>query len=136
MSKEIAGNHETLEEVQRLLEIEKVNAKRDLLKAAVNFATKTDPAINDRVLVLLDLLIEHAKNPDVSNQGDVKKKVEEALEELKKQSGKSSAVGGGDIVGEDWIDDMGRFISALFELVKEEKAFFLSIIKLVICGCK
>ena len=131
---------ETLAQAEKALELDVVMAKRKLLAAAVHFTVNVDPAFNERVLLLLDLLIVHVKDTDAFKQGDpeTKSKIDAAIEAIRKQSAteKHPDISGGDIVGEDWIDDVGRFIEAIFRLLTNEKDFFFNIIKLIICGCK
>jgi hypothetical protein len=59
--------------------------------------------------------------------------VAEALSTLRQQQGG----GGADVIGgaPEWIDDIERIVKIFTGPVAEEKAFFLSIIKLVFCGC-
>lgn len=139
MNTEKNAHPEALQQAEQALAIDIVNAKRALLQAAVEFTVKVDPAFNDRVLSLLDVLIAHAKDSDAFKQGDAetRSRIEAAIEAIKKKSEavKRPDVAGGDIVGADWIDDVGRFIEAIFKLLTDEKDFFFKIIRLIICGC-
>lgn len=135
MSENIDKDKAKLEEIRAALEREKLEATREWLHLSLQFGN-FDAAFNNKMLEVLDIVIAAAKsNPGAIFRSD-KSNIDEvinALDKIKRSEG--GDVTGGDIVGADWIDDLKRIIEALSGVVKEEKDFFLQIIKLIFCGC-
>jgi phosphoribosylaminoimidazole (AIR) synthetase len=58
-----------------------------------------------------------------------------SLEEALRRFREREEGGAADVTGGDWIDDVERIVRTFTSVVKEEKDFFLTIIKLIFCGC-
>ena len=125
-----------LERLKAKLEREKVIALSALLQHSLNFC-RIDEAANNVTLQLAQIAVEWAaKNQDkvfTGGRGDI----EGLMNALKGGAApKGGGVTGGDIVGGDAIDDIIKIINALINLITGgEKDFFLSIIRLIFCGC-
>ena len=131
MNERTGANKGTLEELRQNLEREKILARGELLRKTLEFA-EFDSRFNSKMLELLDILVQAAKNnPDIVTRSD-KGNIGEIVDALtKKQEEGSPGVTGGDIVGADWIDDLGRIINVMTGLVRDEKEFFLKIIDII-----
>lgn len=118
---------------------EKVNEiKLALLSEALAFA-KIDNAINTGLKDLLENLVEYVKkNPNAFDSGssDIQN-IMTMLDAKSSSSSSSSDTKGGDIIGGGVsLQDVADFIKSIAGFIKDEKDFFLQIIKWIICGCK
>ena len=125
------NNKLTYEERKREIALE-------LFSEALAF-TKIDNAINNSFKDLLGIIVDNVKNdPDFT--GSSKSDINKIANALKKKNDKDETQGGdvtgGDIVGGD-LQDVLDFIKelGLSGILKDEKDFFLEIIKLIFCGC-
>ncbi|MBI4539226.1 MAG: hypothetical protein HY704_06945 [Gemmatimonadetes bacterium] len=139
MSQNARTTQATLEDLRLNLEKEKLIATEELLRKTGEFLA-FDSSFNNKLLELLDVLVEAGKkSPGAVFRSDSSNiaEVVDALIKKRSEGGSEGSPGvtGGDVVGADWIDDLGRIVSALTSVVKEEKAFFLQIIRLIFCGC-
>lgn len=124
----------TLEELRAKVEREKLELTSQFIESTGIFL-KADADYNTKMLEVLDIVIAAAKSapPSAAFRSD-KSSLDEIIEVLIKKRAEGG-ITGGDIVGGDWIDDLDRIVRALSGVVKEEKDFFLQIIKLIFCGC-
>jgi hypothetical protein len=125
----------TIEELRAELEREKVASSIEWLRLATRFM-HFDADFNDRILKLMDAVIEVARQNPEAVLGPGRGNLDEAVESLRKALGdRGAGVEGGDVAGGDWVDYLERIVRALSGVVKDEKDFFLAIIKLIRCGC-
>jgi len=116
------------------LEQKKIEALAILLDESVRFV-KIDGDINDLLKQLLGAVVEQVKKDPgaaFSSKGDI----DALVSALKAKSEGGTGISGGDIVGGTLIDDIIQLIGALVSVLKDEKAFFMQIIRLIFCGCK
>lgn len=98
---------------------------------------KDDGRINAALADIMETLAKYsADHPEVlasNSNGNVDELIRAF--KLKGDCGcGDTKVSGNDFVGGDWIDDVGRFINNITDLVSKEKKFFMGIIMLVFCG--
>jgi hypothetical protein len=137
MADTVEGLKARLEQSQLLLELDIVGLKRGFVTSVQQFIA-FDAEFNGKSLELYEQIIKIIKEtPNSAFRADAGN-ITEIVEALQaaRQGGKGSPdIRGGDIIGADWIDDMGRIIEALTSVVREEKEFFLQLIKWLLCGC-
>jgi hypothetical protein len=137
VSANVERNQPTLEELRAKIEREKLELTSQCIWATDQFF-RFDALFNNKVLDVFDVVLAAAKNAPASAAFRSEKSgLDEIIDVLvkKRAEGDIGGVKGGDIVGSDWIDDLERIVKALSGVVKEEKDFFLQIIKLIFCGC-
>ena len=126
-----------LEQSQLLLELDIIGLKRGFVTSAQQFI-EFDAKFNEKSLELYEQIIKIIKeSPNSAFRSDAGNMTEivAALQEARRGGKESPDIKGGDIMGADWIDDMGRIIEALTSVVKDEKQFFLQLIRWLLCGC-
>ena len=136
MSANAGRDNLTLEELRAKVEREKLELTSTFIGATADF-TRFDGEFNRRVLETFDVVLAAAKSAPAGGAFRSERSgIDEIIIELlKKRAEGGPGVAGGDVVGGDWIDDLERIVKALSGVVKEEKDFFLQIIKLIFCGC-
>lgn len=109
---------------------------KEYLSKAVDFI-EFDKNFNAQLLGLMEVFVGAVRsNPSVLFRAGSKVDLESIIAELESRSqSRPNAPGADDVSGEDWIEDVGRFIHALTGIVGEEKKFFLAVIILFKCGC-
>lgn len=137
MADTVASLKAQLEQSQLLLELDIVGLKRGFVSSTQRFID-FDAKFNDSSLELYEQMIKIIKEAPNSafrtDSGNIAQIVE-ALQKARQGENESSDIRGSDIIGADWIDDMGRIIEALTSVVKDEKQFFLQLIRWLLCGC-
>lgn len=129
----------TLDELRAKVEREKLELTSKCIHATGDFL-EFDTIFNRKVLEVFDVVLAAAKSvPPSTAFRSERNNLDELIDALmkKRAEGGFSGVTGGDIAGgaADWIEDLERIVKALSGVVKEEKDFFLQIIKLIFCGC-
>ncbi|MEK6262563.1 MAG: hypothetical protein AABP62_28540 [Planctomycetota bacterium] len=126
-----------LDGLRKELETAKLRLMLAFADATEGFVKKFEPEFNGLVLKLFNLAIDEAQRNPGSGTHQGNPDINEVVAAMRKQQAQegTGSVDGGDVVGGDWIDDLGRIIQALTSIVAEEKRFFLEIIKLIFCGC-
>ena len=126
-----------LEHNQLLLELDIVELKRGFVTSIQRFDGFDHDfnGITGRIYHQIAKIIEEMPNSAFRTDGGNMTEILAALQAARQGGTGSSDVKGGDIIGADWIDDMGRIIEALTSVVKEEKQFFLQLIRWLLCGC-
>lgn len=123
-------------ELQAQLDEQLLITGREYLSKAVDFI-EFDRAYNAQVLGLMEAFVGAVRSdPSVLFRAGSNVDLERIIAELERRSqSRPFAPGPDDVAGEDWIDDVGRFIHAVHGIVGEEKKFFLAVIILFKCGC-
>ncbi len=105
-----------------------------LFREALQF-TRHDNRINDSLASLMETVAAHVKeNPKAAF--DSGKGLEDVLRELKAvRTAAGAGTTGGDTIGGSAISDIIDLINGIVGVLKDEKDFFLQIIKLIFCGC-
>lgn len=136
MSENLNQNVPTIEELRAKIEREKLELTSNCIHATQEFFV-FDTRFNGKILEVFDVVLAAAKSAPPDTFRSSRGNLDELISVLKKkrEEGGSGGLSGGDIVGGDWIDDLDRIVKALSSVVKEEKDFFLQIIKLIFCGC-
>ena len=138
MSENLNKDVPTIEELRARIEREKLELTSSCIHATQDFFG-FDKNFNVKILEVFDVVIAAAKSAPPETFRSSSGNLDELINVLTKKREESGSGGltGGDIVGgADWIDDLDRIVKALSSVVKEEKDFFLQIIKLIFCGCK
>jgi hypothetical protein len=139
MSANAGREQATLDELRARVEREKLELTSKCILATDNFLD-FDTLFNRKVLEVFDVVLAAAKSvPPSTAFRSERNNLDELIDALikKRAEGGFSGGAGGDVVGgaADWIEDLERIVKALSGVVKEEKDFFLQIIKLIFCGC-
>jgi len=119
-------------------ENEQIEMKKKLFKHVETFL-EFDASANNLMLDILRLVKDNfEKDPNAFNsESNFKELLKELQTKETKLSGKDNDIEGSDIVGGGVLQDIIDFIKAIsIDLIKEEKEFFMQIIKLIFCGCK
>ena len=114
-------------------EKKKNEIKLALFSEALAF-TKIDNAINTSLKDLLECIVDYIKkNPTAFDSG--KGEIQDLITALNAKES-STDIKGGDIIGGGInLQDIADFIKSISGFIKDEKDFFLQIIKWIICGC-
>jgi hypothetical protein len=121
----------TLEELRDAVEREKLQTTLVLCRAASEFASGFDREFNQELLRMMRAIASAME----ADPGALFRSDASSLEEALGRLGEREQGGAADVAGGDWIDDVGRIVRIFTSVVTEEKEFFLTIIKLIFCGC-
>jgi hypothetical protein len=119
---------------KRTYEEQKNEVAMALFRQALLFA-ETDNEINKSFASLMGTMAAYVKeNPKAAF--DSGKGLEDVLRELKAvRTAAGAGTTGGDTIGGSPISDVIDLIEGIADVLKDEKDFFLQIIKLIFCGC-
>jgi hypothetical protein len=135
----MAEGDETTEKSARDLRAELEVRKHEAMISFLNHTEAFlvhDAKSNALLLKLMDVLVEaFQNNPDGVFAGG--RGLEEMMAAIQEHSPKESPGAAGDVTGgaPEWVDIMRDIVDIFTSVVKDEKAFFMQIIRLIFCGC-
>lgn len=127
----------SIDELREAVEIRKLQATLTYLDQVDHFLD-VDLRSTEKMLELLDLVVQLLRERPEDLSSSTKDQLERMIATVQRErEAPGGGTAGSDIVGgaPEWVEIIRDIVDIFSGVVKEEKAFFMSLIKLIFCDC-